>query len=128
MKVLSSNKCKNIITFYGAFFTEGNVKIILEYMNVGSLEKIFKAIQGKVNAYKQKDSETAIKENREETKTENPEERTTEPGDKTITLQEQALKGIGDYDLNADYIKNVAAGLYVDKTIGQQHESEANEI
>ena len=91
-------------------------------------DKIFKAIQGKVNAYKQKDSETAIKENREETKTENPEERTTEPGDKTITLQEQALKGIGDYDLNADYIKNVAAGLYVDKTIGQQHESEANEI
>ena len=47
LKVLSSNKCKNIITFYGAFFTEGNVKIILEYMNVGSLEKIFKAIQSK---------------------------------------------------------------------------------
>ena len=45
MKVLSSNKCKNIINFYGAFFTEGNVKILLEYMNVGSLEKIFKEIQ-----------------------------------------------------------------------------------
>ena len=28
LKVLSSNKCKNIITFYGAFFTEGNVKIL----------------------------------------------------------------------------------------------------
>ena len=45
MKVLSSNKCKNIISFYGAFFTEGNVKILLEFMNLGSLERIFKEIQ-----------------------------------------------------------------------------------
>ena len=33
LKVLSANKCKNIISFYGAFFTEGNVKILLEFMN-----------------------------------------------------------------------------------------------
>ena len=45
MKVLSSNKCKNIISFYGAYFTEGNVKILLEFMNLGSLERIFKEIQ-----------------------------------------------------------------------------------
>ena len=47
LKVLSSNKCKNIITFYGAFFTEGNVKILLEYMNLGSLDKILKVIKNK---------------------------------------------------------------------------------
>ena len=47
LKVLSSNKCKNIITFYGAFFTEGNVKILLEYMNLGSLDKILKQIKKK---------------------------------------------------------------------------------
>ena len=47
LKVLSSNKCKNIITFYGAFFTEGNVKILLEYMNLGSLDKILKVIKTK---------------------------------------------------------------------------------
>ena len=45
LKVLSSNKCQNIITFYGAFFTEGNVKILLEYMNLGSLDKILKQIK-----------------------------------------------------------------------------------
>ena len=47
LKVLSSNKCKNIITFYGAFFTEGNVKILMEYMNVGSLDRILKEIKAK---------------------------------------------------------------------------------
>ena len=47
LKVLSANKCKNIISFYGAFFTEGNVKILLEYMNLGSLDKILKQIKQK---------------------------------------------------------------------------------
>ena len=47
LKVLSSNKCKNIITFYGAFFIEGYAKLILEYMNLGSLEKILKIIKTK---------------------------------------------------------------------------------
>ena len=37
LRVLSDNKCNNIITLYGVFFTEGNVKIILEYMNASSI-------------------------------------------------------------------------------------------
>lgn len=45
LKVLSSNQCQNIVTFYGAFFTEGNVKILLEYMNLGSLDKVLKNIK-----------------------------------------------------------------------------------
>ena len=45
LKVLSLNKCPNIIKLYGAYFSEGNVKILLEYMNVGSLDKILKAIK-----------------------------------------------------------------------------------
>ena len=47
LKVLSSNKCQNIITFYGAFFTEGNVKILLEFMNIGSLFRVFQKIKEK---------------------------------------------------------------------------------
>ena len=49
LKVLlgSSNQCENIISFYGAFFTEGNVKILLEFMNIGSLDKILKDIKKK---------------------------------------------------------------------------------
>lgn len=47
MKVLSSNKCQNIVTFYGAYFTEGNVKILLEYMNMDSLDKALKTIKSK---------------------------------------------------------------------------------
>lgn len=47
LRVLSDNKCNNIITLYGVFFTEGNVKIILEYMNVGSLERVIKEIKKK---------------------------------------------------------------------------------
>lgn len=47
MKVLSQNKCQNIVAFYGAFFTEGNVKILLEYMNMDSLEKALKRIKSK---------------------------------------------------------------------------------
>ena len=37
--LLGSNQCENIVSFYGAFFTEGNVKILLEFMNLGSLDK-----------------------------------------------------------------------------------------
>jgi len=47
LEILSSNKCKNIITFYGAFFIEGYAKLILEYMNLGSLDKILKIIKNK---------------------------------------------------------------------------------
>ena len=49
LKVLlgSSNRCENIISFYGAFVTEGNVKILLEFMNIGSLDKILRDIKKK---------------------------------------------------------------------------------
>ena len=47
LKVLSSNKCKNIITFYGAFLSEGNANIILEFMNIGSLVQIMQKIKEK---------------------------------------------------------------------------------
>ncbi len=47
LKVLSKNKCQNIVGFYGAFFTEGNVKILLEFMNMDSLEKALKKIKSK---------------------------------------------------------------------------------
>ena len=45
--LLDSNQCENIVSFYGAFFTEGNVKILLEFMNLGSLDKILKDIKKK---------------------------------------------------------------------------------
>jgi len=45
--LLGSNQCENIVSFYGAFFTEGNVKILLEFMNLGSLDKILKDIKKK---------------------------------------------------------------------------------
>jgi len=32
---------KNLIIFYGAFFHEGNIKLILELMDMGSLRDIF---------------------------------------------------------------------------------------
>lgn len=57
LRVLSSNKCNNIVSLYGAFFTEGNVKILLEYMNLGSLDKILKQIK------KKKFSQPCIPEN-----------------------------------------------------------------
>jgi len=47
LKVLSTNKCPNIIKLHGAYFSEGNVKILLEYMNLGSLDKVLKAIKAK---------------------------------------------------------------------------------
>ena len=52
MRVLVDNKCPNLIRFYGAFFYEGNVKILLEYMNIGSLDRVIEKIkikQKKVN-------------------------------------------------------------------------------
>lgn len=47
LKVLSENKCEFLVHFYGAFFQEGTVKILLEYMNLGSLENIVKIIKKK---------------------------------------------------------------------------------
>ncbi len=34
-----------MVKFYGAFFQEGNVKLVLEYMNLGSLDKIASKIK-----------------------------------------------------------------------------------
>ena len=47
LRVLSDNKCPNLIRFYGAFFSEGNVKILLEYMNLGSLDRVIETIRTK---------------------------------------------------------------------------------
>ena len=47
LNVLSDNKCPNLIRFYGAFFSERNVKILLEYMNLGSLNGVIEMIQKK---------------------------------------------------------------------------------
>lgn len=45
MKVLSDNNCPFLVKFYGAFFQEGNLKLVLEYMNLGSLDKIISKIK-----------------------------------------------------------------------------------
>ena len=45
MRVLVDNKCPNLIRFYGAFFYEVNVKILLEYMNIGSLDRVIEKIK-----------------------------------------------------------------------------------
>jgi serine/threonine protein kinase len=45
LKVLSDNNCPFLVKFYGAFFQEGNVKLVLEYMNLGSLDKIISKIK-----------------------------------------------------------------------------------
>lgn len=40
IQTLSSVECEALITFYGAFHKEGNIGVILEYMDRGSLEFI----------------------------------------------------------------------------------------
>lgn len=47
IKILTENKCPNLINFYGAFFADGNVKLLLEYMNLGSLDVVVKKIKTK---------------------------------------------------------------------------------
>ena len=47
LNVLFENKCPFLVHFYGAFFEEGNVKILLEYMNLGSLDKVIDKIKKK---------------------------------------------------------------------------------
>ena len=37
LKVLQDNNCPFLVKFYGAFYQEGTVKLVLEYMNLGSL-------------------------------------------------------------------------------------------
>jgi serine/threonine protein kinase len=45
LKVLFDNNCSQLVNFYGAFFEEGSVKLVLEYMNLGSLDKIITRIK-----------------------------------------------------------------------------------
>ena len=45
LKVLFENNCPYLVNFYGAFFEEGSVKLVLEYMNLGSLDKIISKIK-----------------------------------------------------------------------------------
>lgn len=40
---LSQLQCDSLITFYGAFHKEGNIGVILEYMDRGSLEFLLEA-------------------------------------------------------------------------------------
>ena len=44
LRVLVDNKCPNF-RFYAAFLYEGNVKILLEYMNIGSLDRVIEKIK-----------------------------------------------------------------------------------
>ena len=39
LRILVDNKCPNLIR-YAAFLYERNVKILLEYMNIGSLDRV----------------------------------------------------------------------------------------
>jgi serine/threonine protein kinase len=39
--------CPYIVRFYGAFFSEGMVKLAIEYMDLGSLDKIIDRIKNK---------------------------------------------------------------------------------
>ena len=45
LKTLSDNNCPFLVKFYGAFFQEGNIKLVLEYMNLGSLDKIISKVR-----------------------------------------------------------------------------------
>lgn len=45
LKILQENNCPFLVKFFGAFFYDGTVKIALEYMNLGSLDKIIDRIK-----------------------------------------------------------------------------------
>jgi len=38
--VLQANDCNYLVKFYGAFFYEGMVKLAVEYMDLGSIDRI----------------------------------------------------------------------------------------
>lgn len=50
LKVLSDNDCHFLVKFYGAFFGEGSVKLVLEYMNLGSLDNVIKKVKNKLSS------------------------------------------------------------------------------
>jgi mitogen-activated protein kinase kinase len=43
--VLQENDSPYLVKFYGAFFNEGTVKLAIEYMDLGSLDKIIEKIK-----------------------------------------------------------------------------------
>lgn len=45
LKVLWDNNCPFLVKFHGAFFEEGSVKLVLEYMDLGSLDKVISKIK-----------------------------------------------------------------------------------
>jgi serine/threonine protein kinase len=45
LKVLWDNNCPFLIKFFGAFFEEGSIKLVLEYMDLGSLDKVITKIK-----------------------------------------------------------------------------------
>ncbi len=38
--LLNNQKCENLIECYGAYYEEGSIKIILEYMDLGSIKDL----------------------------------------------------------------------------------------
>ena len=44
MKILFSSKSKYLVKCYGGFYLEGNVGLVLEYMNQGSLNKLISLV------------------------------------------------------------------------------------
>lgn len=45
IKVLQNSNSPFLVKFFGAFFYDGNVKLVLEYMNLGSLDSIISKIK-----------------------------------------------------------------------------------
>eukprot|EP00126_Sphaerothecum_destruens_P006990 Sdes_comp19628_c0_seq1m11406 len=44
LDVLRNSQCPYIVDFYGACYKEGDIRIFMEYMNGGSLEKMYKTL------------------------------------------------------------------------------------
>lgn len=49
IKTLFACQSPYIVTYYGAFYTEGKLHLILEYMDVGTLDSLLKKAGGKVS-------------------------------------------------------------------------------
>lgn len=47
LKVLQDSNCPFLVKFYGAFFYDGTVKLVLEYMDLGSLDRVIDKIKKK---------------------------------------------------------------------------------
>lgn len=45
LKVLQDNKSDFLVNFYGAFFYDGTVKLALEYMDLGSIDRVIERIK-----------------------------------------------------------------------------------